>query len=268
MCRRSGCISPTRRTISGRRPRKNWQRSACRRPSGPLPGPAARGWRAIFSTIPRRCAASACSISPPAPVWSASRPLRPARATCSPPTSTRSARAAIAPQCRSQWRRDRVSARDDLIGTDGGWDVVLAGDVFYDKAFRRAARSPGSRRLRARGADVLVGDPGRSYLPKDAAAGARRSTRCRSPARWRTPRSSAPPSGASLDGALGRRSYPRRTRRSRHGFCRHELSRRHHRRGRRLAVRRGLVQRAVASPGSRPTRIDPATVKMSAGVRS
>ncbi|WP_460932475.1 class I SAM-dependent methyltransferase, partial [Shinella zoogloeoides] len=24
---------------------------------------------------------------------------------------------------------------DDLIGRDGGWDVVLAGDVFYDRGF-------------------------------------------------------------------------------------------------------------------------------------
>lgn len=53
----------------------------------------------------------------------------------------------------------------DLIGADGGWDVVLAGDVFYDSAL--AARvTPWLASLSARGATVLVGDPGRSYLPK------------------------------------------------------------------------------------------------------
>jgi predicted nicotinamide N-methyase len=55
---------------------------------------------------------------------------------------------------------------EDLIGTDNGWDMVLAGDVFYDQAL--AARlAPWFSDLKARGAEVLVGDPGRSYLPKD-----------------------------------------------------------------------------------------------------
>ncbi|WP_292146270.1 methyltransferase [Mesorhizobium sp.] len=53
----------------------------------------------------------------------------------------------------------------DCVGTDNGWDVVLAGDVFYDKAF--AGRLlPWFTNLRARGAEVLVGDPGRAYLPR------------------------------------------------------------------------------------------------------
>jgi predicted nicotinamide N-methyase len=54
---------------------------------------------------------------------------------------------------------------DDLIGKDDGWDVVLAGDVFYDRAFADRLM-PWFTALRARGAAVLVGDPGRSYLPK------------------------------------------------------------------------------------------------------
>ncbi|MDN5927907.1 MAG: methyltransferase [Hyphomicrobiales bacterium] len=55
---------------------------------------------------------------------------------------------------------------EDPIGTDDGWDMVLAGDVFYDREL--AARlAPWFSALRLRGAEVLVGDPGRSYLPKD-----------------------------------------------------------------------------------------------------
>ncbi len=54
----------------------------------------------------------------------------------------------------------------DLIGEDAGWDVVLAGDVFYDNAFARRL-APWFQALAARGALVLIGDPGRSYLPKD-----------------------------------------------------------------------------------------------------
>jgi predicted nicotinamide N-methyase len=53
----------------------------------------------------------------------------------------------------------------DRIGTDDGWDVVLAGDVFYDKPLADRL-GPWFAALRQRGATVLVGDPGRAYLPK------------------------------------------------------------------------------------------------------
>ena len=52
----------------------------------------------------------------------------------------------------------------DLVGTDAGWDVVLAGDVFYDQAMT-ARIHPWFENLARRGALVLVGDPGRSYCP-------------------------------------------------------------------------------------------------------
>jgi predicted nicotinamide N-methyase len=55
----------------------------------------------------------------------------------------------------------------DLIGTDDGWDVVLAGDVFYDRAL--AERLVGwFGALARRNVLVLVGDPGRTYLPRDS----------------------------------------------------------------------------------------------------
>lgn len=54
----------------------------------------------------------------------------------------------------------------DTIGTDDGWDMVLAGDVFYQKDFAERLVEWFSA-LRRRGADILVGDPGRSYLPKE-----------------------------------------------------------------------------------------------------
>ncbi|MFJ9516670.1 class I SAM-dependent methyltransferase [Kitasatospora sp. NPDC101801] len=55
----------------------------------------------------------------------------------------------------------------DLLDGDGApADVVLAGDVFYERAM--AARFlPFLERARRRGAVVLVGDPGRAYLPAD-----------------------------------------------------------------------------------------------------
>ncbi|MGO4572173.1 class I SAM-dependent methyltransferase [Microvirga sp. 2TAF3] len=53
----------------------------------------------------------------------------------------------------------------DLVGQDRGWDVVLAGDICYERdlAARVADWLFG---LSERGATVLIGDPGRSYLPK------------------------------------------------------------------------------------------------------
>ncbi|WEZ82222.1 methyltransferase [Rhizobium sp. 32-5/1] len=55
---------------------------------------------------------------------------------------------------------------EDLIGKDDGSAVLLAGDVFYDKAFTERL-IPWFAELAARGVIVIVGDPGRSYCPKD-----------------------------------------------------------------------------------------------------
>ena len=54
----------------------------------------------------------------------------------------------------------------DLIGRAVDADIVLAGDVFYDRAFADAL-VPWFERLAAEGKTVLVGDPGRSYLPRE-----------------------------------------------------------------------------------------------------
>ena len=52
----------------------------------------------------------------------------------------------------------------DPIGSDEGWDVVLAGDTWYEPEL--GARMAGwLRGLAARGALVLTGDLGRSHLP-------------------------------------------------------------------------------------------------------
>ncbi|WP_417409538.1 class I SAM-dependent methyltransferase [Hoeflea sp.] len=57
-------------------------------------------------------------------------------------------------------------SQSNLIGTDLGWDVVLAGDVFYDQAMT-ALILPWFSDLAKRGAMVLIGDPGRSYCPRE-----------------------------------------------------------------------------------------------------
>lgn len=52
----------------------------------------------------------------------------------------------------------------DLLDTDDRYEVILAGDVFYSREM--AARVlPFLRRAAGQGSLVLVGDPGRAYLP-------------------------------------------------------------------------------------------------------
>jgi predicted nicotinamide N-methyase len=64
--------------------------------------------------------------------------------------------------------RVAVTARlGDLLDGDGDdAEVVTAGDVFYSRDMARRVLAFLQRAAR-RGADVLVGDPGRAYLPED-----------------------------------------------------------------------------------------------------
>ena len=61
-----------------------------------------------------------------------------------------------------------VARQADMIGTPAGdFDVLLAGDVFYDSAF--AARLlPWFARLAEAGVTVIAGDPDRAYRPSQA----------------------------------------------------------------------------------------------------
>ncbi|MFG1206793.1 methyltransferase [Xanthobacter flavus] len=56
--------------------------------------------------------------------------------------------------------------QDDLIGRDDGWDTVLAGDIAYERDLAEKVFA-WLLALAGRGATVLIGDPGRTYLPKD-----------------------------------------------------------------------------------------------------
>jgi predicted nicotinamide N-methyase len=53
---------------------------------------------------------------------------------------------------------------NDIIGTNGRWDTILAGDMCYERPL--AERLTGwLRSLASDGARVLIGDPGRNYFP-------------------------------------------------------------------------------------------------------
>jgi predicted nicotinamide N-methyase len=55
---------------------------------------------------------------------------------------------------------------DVLDGGAPAADLVLAGDAFYERPMAERLL-PYLERARASGAVVLVGDPGRAYLPRD-----------------------------------------------------------------------------------------------------
>ncbi|MGW5561358.1 class I SAM-dependent methyltransferase [Micromonospora sp. NPDC003944] len=59
-----------------------------------------------------------------------------------------------------------ATGEDLLDGTEATVDLVLAGDVFYDREMADRML-PFLQRVAAAGADVLVGDPGRGHLPAD-----------------------------------------------------------------------------------------------------
>jgi predicted nicotinamide N-methyase len=75
--------------------------------------------------------------------------------------------AAIGLNARANRHRVAVVERDVLDEPPPDADVVLAGDCWYEA--RLAERVlPWLHRVRGRGIDVLVGDPGRRYLPTQA----------------------------------------------------------------------------------------------------
>jgi predicted nicotinamide N-methyase len=61
-----------------------------------------------------------------------------------------------------------TTCESDLLAEDhpGRWEVILAGDIFYERDTARRAFDFLQGHA-ARGAAVLIGDPGRSYLPRD-----------------------------------------------------------------------------------------------------
>lgn len=58
------------------------------------------------------------------------------------------------------------STPEDIVGADNpGWDVVLVGDMCYERPLAERIET-WLRRLAGEGIMVLIGDPGRTYLPK------------------------------------------------------------------------------------------------------
>ena len=52
--------------------------------------------------------------------------------------------------------------QDDLIGAEGDWDVILVGDLFYERPLAERLLAW----LKTLDRPALLGDPGRNYFPK------------------------------------------------------------------------------------------------------
>jgi predicted nicotinamide N-methyase len=76
------------------------------------------------------------------------------------------AAAAIELNASANGRRVAVVRRDVLDDDPPDVDVILAGDCWYEAPLADRAL-PWLRRARDRGIDVIVGDPGRRYLPTE-----------------------------------------------------------------------------------------------------
>jgi predicted nicotinamide N-methyase len=61
----------------------------------------------------------------------------------------------------------------DVVGAQCRWDVILCGDVCYERPMT-AHVLPWLRRMAADGAEVLVADPGRAYLPREGVTAVRK----------------------------------------------------------------------------------------------
>jgi predicted nicotinamide N-methyase len=75
--------------------------------------------------------------------------------------------AAIAVNAAVNGVSDRVIAvSNDLVGALGPWDCALAGDICYERDLAERVTDWLST-LHRQGVLVLIGDPGRTYLPRD-----------------------------------------------------------------------------------------------------
>jgi predicted nicotinamide N-methyase len=72
--------------------------------------------------------------------------------------------AAIERNARANGHRVTIVGQDMLDDDAPAVDVILAGDCFYDAALAERV-GPWLHRASARGIDVLIGDPGRRFLP-------------------------------------------------------------------------------------------------------
>ena len=132
--------------------------------TGRSPGAAGSRSAGTWRTTQRRWRAGACSISHPDSGLCAIAALRAGAAEATGADIDAFSAAAIELNARANGCRATVVARDVLAEDPPEADVILAGDCWYDAGLAERVL-PWLQRARERGIAVLVGDPGRRYLP-------------------------------------------------------------------------------------------------------
>jgi len=61
---------------------------------------------------------------------------------------------------------DIAVTQEDLIGAPGTWDVILVGDLFYERPLAERLLAWLKPLVKSQDTTALLGDPGRSYFPK------------------------------------------------------------------------------------------------------
>ena len=61
---------------------------------------------------------------------------------------------------------DIAVTQEDLIGAPGTWDVILVGDLFYERPLAERLLAWLKPLVKSQDTAALLGDPGRSYFPK------------------------------------------------------------------------------------------------------
>jgi predicted nicotinamide N-methyase len=61
---------------------------------------------------------------------------------------------------------DIAVTQEDLIGAPDAWDVILVGDLFYERPLAERLLAWLKPLCKSRDTTVLLGDPGRNYFPK------------------------------------------------------------------------------------------------------
>ena len=176
-CRASASISPTTSSRSGARPRRRPASTARRSRSGRSPGRAGSRWRATSRSTRTTVAGREVLDMATGSGLVALVAARAGAAHVDAADIDPFAEAAVAHERPREPRSTSRSSRRDLLDdAPPAVDVLLAADTWYEGPLAdrilpwlRAAADAGIR--------VLVGDPGRAYLPDPAEAGFERLAR-------------------------------------------------------------------------------------------